>query len=151
MVINRDEIKVKDLINEFIENSIFLKDYESTDGIINNSEHNYNTAKKVSSLILKAVKQLLSTEEGLSEFIKLLNNKNLVVAASAAEILYPLYPQKCLKILKQYSKSLKNKLDSYKVDTMIEGLQQKQSFFIDNFCKLYKCDNIDTLNRENSI
>lgn len=147
----KNEVKIEDLIKIFIENSIFLKDYESTDRIINNSEHNYNTAKKASSQILKAAKQLLLTEEGILEFSKLLENNNLVISASAAEILYPLYPQKCLKILKQYSKSLKNKLDRYKVDTMIEGLLQNQSFFIDNFCKLYKCDDIDSLNRENNL
>ena len=45
-------------------------------------------------------------------------------------------------------KSLSNKLDAYKVDCMIEGLNQKQDFFINNFKKLYGTDNLEELNRE---
>jgi hypothetical protein len=147
----KHDIDIEDSIKTFIENSIFLKEYESTDGIINNAAHNYNTAKKVAGQISKSVKQLLASEDGTTEFIKLLEHKNLVVAASAAEYLYPLYPEKCLKILKKYSKSLKNKLDSYKIDCKIEGFIQKQPFFMKSFSNLYNSEDLDSLNRENDI
>lgn len=150
MAIKKD-LNLDDIIELFVKNSLFLKDYESTDKIIQGEKHDYNLAKKVSSEISKAVKILLSTEEGLLKFIKLLDDNNIVISASAAEYLYPLYPKKCIKILKQYSKSLKNKLDSYKIDTKIEGLTQKQSFFMGTFHKLYNCEDIDSLNRENDI
>ncbi len=143
-------MNIKDLIEIFINNSIFIKDYESTDKIINNVEHDYNKAKSVSSQITKTVKLLVSSESGLAEFIKLLDSKNLVVASSAAEYLYPLYPQKCLKILKKYSNSL-SKLDSYKVNCMIEGLVENKSFFTESFKKLYNCDDLDSLNREKKV
>ena len=150
MAINKKNTTIE-LINIFIENSIFLKDYESTERILKNEEHSYNLAKKVASKIYNAVKLLLSNEEGITEFVKLLDNKNIVVSASAAEYLYPLYPQKCLKILKKYSKSLSNKLDSCKIDWKIEGFKQNQQFFIDIFKKIYGCDNLETLNREDDL
>lgn len=140
-----------ELIDEFVENSIFLKDYENSEKILNNEEHSYNLAKRVSGNISNAVKLLLSSEEGLSEFAKLLEDKNIVVSASAAEYLYPLYPKKCLEILKKYSKSLSNKLDRYKIDCKIEGLEQSQQFFMDSFKKIYKCEDIDSLNREKEL
>lgn len=147
----KNNLDLNEIIELFIKNSLFLKDYESTDKIIKEEKHDYNLAKKISSEIYEAVKILLSNEEGLSKIIDLLDDSNIAISASAAEYLYPLYPQKCLKILKQYSKSLKNKLDSYKVDTKIEGLNQKQAFFINSYKKLYDCEDLESLNRENNI
>lgn len=140
-----------ELASVFIENSIFLKDYESSEKILNNEEHSYNLAKKVSSKISNAVELLLSSEEGIAEFIKLLDNENIVISASAAEYLYPLYPQKCLKILKKYSKSLSNKLDRYKIDCKIEGFEQNQKFFVDSFKKIFGCEDLDSINREKEL
>ena len=150
MAINK-KITTAELINIFIENSIFLKDYESSERILKNEEHSYNLAKKVSSKISNAVKLLLSNEEGIAEFVKLLDNENIVVSASAAEYLYPLYPQRSLKILKKYSKSLPNKLDRYKIDCKIEGFEQNQQFFIDSFKKIYGCEDLKELNREDDL
>ncbi len=147
----KKNLDLDEVIELFIKNSLFLKDYESTDKIIKGEKHDYNLAKKVSGEISKTVKILLSSEEGLIKFIKLLDDSNIAISASAAEFLYPLYPQKSLKILKQYSKSLKNKLDSYKVDTKIEGLNQKQAFFMDGFKKIYNCEDLESLNREKDI
>ena len=150
MAINK-KLTTAELIKIFIENSINLKNYESSEGILNNEKHSYNTAKKISSKISHAVKILISYEEGITGFATLLNNENIVISASAAEYLYPLYPQKCLKILKNYSKSLSNKLDRYKIDCKIEGFEQNQQFFMDSFKKIYNCENLDSLNRENNI
>lgn len=150
MAINK-KITTAELIHIFIENSIFLKDYESSERILKNEEHSYNLAKKVSTKISNVVKLLLSNEEGIAEFVKLLDNENIVVSASAAEYLYPLYPQRCLKILKKYSKSLSNKLDRYKIDCKIEGFEQNQQLFIDLFKKIYGCEDLQTLNRENDL
>ena len=150
MAINK-KLTTAELIKIFIENSINLKNYESSERILNNEKHSYNTAKKISSKVSHAVKILISYEEGITEFATLLNNENIVISASAAEYLYPLYPQKCLKILKNYSKSLSNKLDLYKIDCKIEGFEQNQQFFMDSFKKIYNCENLDSLNRENNI
>lgn len=139
---------IDELIEIFINNSKFLASYESTDRIINNEEHSYNKAKKIASQKYKAIKALLKSEEGITELIKLLNHNDIVISSATAEILYPLFPIHCIKILKNYSKSLSNKLDAYKVDCMIEGLNQKQDFFINNFKKLYNTDNLEELNRE---
>ena len=81
-------------------------------------------------------------------FVKLLSDKNIAVAASAAEFLYPMYPQKCIKILKRYSKSLNNKLDRYKVDCKIKGLKHQNEIFLKTYKKLYGCDDLDSLNQE---
>ena len=139
---------IDELIEIFINNSKFLASYESTDRIINNEEHSYNKAKKIASQKYKAIKALLKSEEGITELIKLLNHNDIVISSATAEILYPLFPIHCIKILKNYSKSLSNKLDAYKVDCMIEGLNQKQDFSINNFKKLYGTDNLEELNRE---
>lgn len=150
MAIDKDN-NMNNLIDLFIKNSIFITEYESADSIIKNKEHSYNLAKKISKQINKTAEQLLSTELGLNEFSQLLNDKNLIIASSAAEFLYPLYPEKCIQILKKYSQSLNNKLDSYKVDCMIEGFETRQKIFIDQFKKLYNCEDLDSLNRENDM
>ena len=150
MAIDKDN-NINNLIDLFIKNSIFITEYESADRIIKNKEHSYNLAKKISKQINTIVEQLLSSEIGLHEFSTLLNDNNLVVASSAAEFLYPLYPEKCIQILKKYSQSLDNKLDSYKIDCMIEGFETKQKIFMDSFKKLYNCEDLDSLNRENDM
>lgn len=147
MAINKN-IQNEDLIKMFIEKAIFLKNYESTQSLIDNNIHSYNTAKSVASEIKKILKQLISSEEGVDLFVKLLGDKNIAVAASAAEFLYPMYPQKCIKILKRYSKSLNNKLDRYKVDCKIEGLEHQNEIFLKTYKKLYGCDDLDSLNQE---
>lgn len=148
MAINRKPT-TNELVQIFVENSIFLKDYESAEKILKNEEHNYNFAKKVSGKISNAVKLLLSNEEGINAFATLLDNENIVISASAAEYLYPMYPQKCLRIFKKYSKSLSNKLDRYKIDCKIKGFEQNQQFFIDSFKKIYNVEDLNSLNREN--
>ena len=85
----KNDIFIEDLIQTFIENSIFLQEYESAERIINNCEHNYNRAKKSAGQISRSVKLLFLSENGLTEFIKLLEHRNIVVAA-AAEYLYTL-------------------------------------------------------------
>ena len=145
------EIDVQDLIKSFIDDSKFLKDYESANRIINNEKHDYNLAKKISSRISRTVKLLLSSKESFDCFKILLKDDNIVVAASAAEYLFPAYPKCCIKILKEYSKFLSNKLDSYKVDCMVDGFLKKQEFFMDQFKKLYNTDDLDSLNREKDI
>lgn len=145
------KMSTDELIKQFIDDSIFLTNYESTDRIINNQEHNYNLAKKVSGRINNIVKQLLSSEEGTSRFSELLYDENVIISSSAAKILYPIYPKRCIEILKRYSKSLSNKLDSYKIDTQIEGFIKKQKFFFDYFKKIYNTDDLDSLNREKDI
>ena len=139
---------IDELIEIFINTSKFLVNYESTDRIINNEEHSYNKAKKAASQKCNAIKELLKSEEGISQLIKLLNHNDIVISSAAAEVLYPLFPSHCIKILKDYSKSLSNKLDAYKIDCMIDGLNQKQDFFINNLKKLYNTDNLEELNRE---
>lgn len=141
----------EELVNEFIEKSVFLKEYESTERIINNEEHSYNIAKKCASTVSKCAKLLLSTEVGTLELIKLLDSEDIAIAVSSAEYLYPLYPDRCLEILTIYSKSLKNKLDSYKVDCKIEGLKNHEPFFMDTYKKLYGCNDLDLLNREKEL
>ena len=47
MAINK-KLTTAELIKIFIENSINLKNYESSERILNNEKHSYNTAKKIS-------------------------------------------------------------------------------------------------------
>ena len=95
---------ISELIEIFINNSKFLAEYEATDRIIDNEEHSYNKAKKVALQKCRATKALLKSEEGISQLIKLLNYNEIVVSSAVAEVLYPLFPSQCIKILKDYVK-----------------------------------------------
>lgn len=147
MAINGD-MGIDALIEDFREKSRFLTKYESTDSIINNEPHSSNTAKKVTKQINNIVKSLVSSESGIDKFNDLLDSDDLVVSSSAAEFLYPLYPKKCISVLKKYSESLQNKLDRFKVDCLIEGYEQKQAVFMGVLKKIYSCEDLESLNRE---
>lgn len=136
------ELKIK----EFRENAIILKSYDKIGSILNRSKEerkkNIALGRKSSSL----AKQLINN--ALEDFIKLLEDDNILVAEGAAECLYPLFPKKCIRILKQYSNTLDNEIEKYRVETIIAEFKNPGVFFVENFRKLYNVDDLSTLNRE---
>ena len=133
-------------IKEFIECAEALTTYDKLENILNVSKDSKKRNIVLGKKIFSIAKQLLNNSP--EEFVKLLDNENIAVAEEAAECLYPLYPQKCIRILEEYSLSLKHDLERFRVNMLIEALNAKHTFCINNFKNLYSCDDLSTLNRE---
>ena len=140
------ENNIEKLLTQFEQKSIEIETYVSTKNSFRNE--NFNPKKSIrmgKSLHTIAVK--LGNLD-IDAFVKLLDHTNIVVAEFAAEYLYPLYPQKCLRIMRAYKDTLTENLDILRIDTKIHGLEKKQKFFMDKFKIFYNCENLDSLNRE---
>ena len=56
--------------------------------------------------------------------------------------------KEAMSIMKKYLKTLKDKIEIFEVKIVIEGLKNNQKVFVDQFKKLYGCDDLDSLNQE---
>lgn len=133
-------------IQEFIECAIAFTAYDRVDRILHRSAIDAKKNAALGKKIAMLEKQFIKFAP--DEFIKLLDEQNLAVAEVAAECLYPLYPKKCIKILKEYSDTLSEDLEKYRVKTLIEAYETEQKFCMDIFRKFYGCDDLSALNRE---
>lgn len=115
------------------------------------SDEEVKEGKKLGVKFNNLLKTLLSSEEGTNALIKLLDDDNSVVSFIVARNLYPLFPSKTMSIMKNYLKSVDDKLEKMRVQDVINGFESKQRVFIEQFKRLYKCEDIDSLNRENDI
>lgn len=138
-----------DLVQNFVNLSTELYKYTCSDNMIGNSNFDTKLSAKLGKQIDKIVKTIINSQEQLNDFISLLESNNLLVAYLAAEYLYPLFPKKCIKIMKLFYCKLEDKIDKYTVKTKIEGLTSQEKFFIDTYKKLYNTENLELLNREN--
>lgn len=141
----------ENLIQQFIIESTNLYNYTSSKNMIGNPNYDAKYSGKLGKAVDKIVKAIINSPNDMEEFIKLLDNNDLLIAYLAAEYLYPICPNKCLKIMKKFHDKIDNKIDQFTVRTKLEGISKQQSFFMDTYKKLYKCDNLDILNRENDI
>ena len=137
---------IENSIDEFTNDSIFLSNYLKVDNL-SNQDYDPKLTVKVSKRIEKNATYIIQ-HNGTDQFIKLLTHKTLAVASSAAEYLYPLYPNKCLDIIKKYAKTRKNPLDRKREEDLINGLQKNVSFFTDHFKTIYDTDDYKNLSRE---
>ena len=148
MVINTQS---KDIIQQFINQATTLYNYTSSKNMVGNPDYDSKYSVKLGKELDKLVKAIINSPTYMEEFIKLLDNKELLVAYLTAEYLYPIYPNKCMKIMKKFHDKIEDKIDKFTVKTKIEGLSKRELFFIDTYKKLYKCEDVDSLNRENDI
>ena len=137
------------LVQKFVNLSTELYKYTCSDNMIGNSSFDAKLSVKLGKQIDKIVETIINSQDQLNDFISLLESKNLLVAYLAAEYLYPLFPDKCIKIMKLFYRKIDDKIDKYTVKTKIEGITSQEKFFIDSYKKLYNTDNLETLNREN--
>ncbi len=144
MAINKSE----DLIQQFIEQSICLYNYTSSKNMIGNPNYNPKYSTKLGKAIDKIVKLIINSPTEMEKFIKLLDDKDLLVEYLAAEYLYPISPKKCLKIMKEFYNKTTEKIDKFTIGTKIDGILKRELFFIDTYKKLYNCEDLDLINRE---
>lgn len=137
-----------DLIQDFVDLSTELYNYTCSNNMIGNPNYDAKFSTKLGNKLDKIVKKIIDSQEKLSEFIHLLDSENLLTSYLAAEYLYPLYPERCINIMKTFHNNLKDKIDKYTVKTKIDGITLRESFFMDSYKKLYNTDNLDELNRE---
>lgn len=137
-----------DLIQNFVDLSTELYNYTCSNYLIENPNFDAKFSVSLGNKLDKVVKIIINSQDKMDEFINLLNSKNLLTSYLVAEYLYPLYPKKCIKIMKKFYNKLKDKIDKYIVKTKIDGITLKESFFIDSYKKLYNTDNLEELNRE---
>lgn len=133
-------------LQEFIDSAKELSAFDKIDKIHNKSKEGTKRNVVLGKKIFSVAKELINNVP--DEFIKLLDYEDLSVAEVAAECLYPVYPKKCIKILKEYSNTLSEDLEKYRVNTLIESFEKGQEFCINNFKKLFDCDDLSALNRE---
>ena len=136
------------LINDFKEKAIFLENYVSHknfDGKRSSSKKSIKLGKELEKISQKLI------DYYLDEFIKLLDDDNIIVQKNATEYLFPIYPKKCMGILKKYYSQLTDEIDKIGIKMTIGGYSQKQKIFMDNFRKSFKTDDLDSLNREKII
>lgn len=139
------------LVQQFINEAITLYNYTSSKNMVGNPNYDSKHSVKLGKALDKIVKTIINSPSDMEEFIKLLDNKDLLIAYLAAEYLYPVSPTKCLKIMKRFHDKINDKIDQFTVRTKLEGISKQEAFFIDSYKKLYKCDDISSLNREKGI
>lgn len=134
-------------IQEFVEDQLLLKEYSKVGNL---SDPNYDAkfTIKIGKRINKNLELILQSREGINEFRKLLQSENDYIKFLAARFLYPVMKKESMSIMKKYLKTLKCKVEIFEVKTVIEGLQNNQKVFVDQFKKLYGCDDLDSLNEE---
>ena len=113
------------------------------------SDEEIKEGKKLGARFYSLLKNLLSSEEGTNALIKLLDDDNSVVSFIVARNLYPLFPSKTMSIMKNHLKNINDKLEKMRAQDVINGFESKQRIYIEQFKRLYKCEDIDSLNREN--
>ena len=148
MVINTSN---ENLIQQFINEAIALYNYTSSKNMVGNPDYDSKYSVKLGKALDKIVKAIINSPADMEEFIKLLDSKDLLVAYLAAEYLYPVCPTKCIRIMKKFHDKLDDKIDQFTVRTKLEGISKQEPFFMDTYKKLYKCEDLDSLNRENDI
>lgn len=136
----------EDYLEEYIELVIKLADYDKASNIVNDESYNYKVSLKIGKKINSLAKRLINMD--IEKFIKLLDHDNILVRENSAEYLYPLYPNKCLNIMIEYSNGIEKELDKIKINSKIQGLKKKNSFFEKLYKELYNVNDLASLNKE---
>ncbi len=136
----------EDYLEEYIELVIKLADYDKASNIVNDESYNYKVSLKIGKKINSLAKRLINMD--IEKFIKLLDHDNILVRENSAEYLYPLYPNKCLNIMIEYSNGIEKELDKIKINSKIQGLKKKNPFFEKLYKELYNVNDLASLNKE---
>ncbi len=147
MVVKKSaEKRINDAIQQFIDDSIFLGNYLKVENL-SNPDYDAKLTVKIGKRIEKNATYVIQNN-GIEQFLQLLDNENIVIASTAAEYLYPLYPSKCIEIIKRRAKSIKNPLDRKREEDLIDGLENNKIFFTGHFKTIYGNEDYKTLSRE---
>lgn len=140
--------KDNELIEQFIKQSNQLYHYTLSDNMIGNTNYDSKYSIKLGKNLDKVVKLIIKSKTAMDNFIELIDNNDLLTAYLASEYLYPLYSQKCLKIMKDFYNKTSDKIDRFTIKTKIDGLRNKEKFFIETYKSLYDTEDLESLNRE---
>jgi hypothetical protein len=133
-------------LDEYIELVIKLADYDKASNIVNDENYNYKVSLKIGKKINSLAKKLINID--IEKFIKLLDHDNILVRENSAEYLYPLYPNKCINIMIEYSNNIEKELDKIKINSKLQGLKRKDPFFENLYKELYNVNDLASLNKE---
>lgn len=125
-----------EIIQEFINDTLFLRNYTKTENMQNQS-YDAKLTVKIGKRIEKNLQIILQADEGIVAFKNLLAHPELYIRFISARYLYPILPQKAITIMKEYMDTLSDRLERYEVENVIKGLKNKQAVFISQFKKLY--------------
>ncbi len=152
MVVRNDKKSVAIIIEEWKFLILKLDEANRMENIVKRTaEESKGTAResiKLGKKLNKTVDRLLSTEEGISALILCMDDKTPKIQFMAARTLYPLYPQRTMKIMEGYEKIVTDGLEKMRIESVIRGFKDKQKVFVDQFKKMYNCEDLDSLNRE---
>lgn len=138
---------IKDSINEFINDELFLQEYTNVQNL-SKKDYDPKLTVKIGKRVDKNLSKILNNEEGIKEFMRLLSHENEFIKFLAARFLYPILPKTSLLIMKNYKNQLKSKIEIHEVDNVLEGFTNKQKIFMEQFEKLYNVEDLAILNRE---
>ena len=125
-----------EIIQEFINDTLFLQNYTKTENMLNQN-YDARLTVKIGKRIEKNLQAILCADEGIALFKELLVNENFYIRFIAARYLYPIIPQEAITIMREYKNSLSDNVKKYEVENVIKGLESKQSVFMAQFKKLY--------------
>ena len=97
---------IENLLKQFVEDAIFLNNYLKVENLPN-KDYNAKLTVKIGKRIEQNATHIIQNG-GIEQFLKLLDCENIAVASFAAEYLYPLYPTKCIEIIKRRDKGINN-------------------------------------------
>lgn len=128
---------IKKAIEEFLNDEIFLHDYSNIDNQINNPDYDEKLTLKLGKRIDKNLKIILQSDEGIEQFKDLLHYDNKYIRFMVARFLYPLDPQRYLKIMIEYKNEILDEFERNRINDVIEGLQNKLPVFNSQFKNWY--------------
>lgn len=112
------------------------------------SKQNVKESLTLGSKFNKLLKEILNSEAGIQELIKLMHDENPIVCFVISRNLFPLYPSETMSIMKHYAERIDDPLEKMRVNDVITGFESQQPVFMNQFKKLYNTDNLEELNRE---
>ena len=124
---------ISETIESFKKDHLELYDYCKPENMASkkfDSKYTIKIGKRIESNLV----EIFSTEEGILQFEKLLDDDNIIISAMAAKDLYPRNPEKCLFILNKF---LDYTYDKLAVRDLINGLKNKEAFFMNRLQHLY--------------
>ena len=148
MVIREMKKTVLNLIKEWKDLVIALDNLDKSLECRMTTDADVKESIRLGKKFNKTVNELVGTEEGVFALTQCMEDENPRVRFMAARDLYPLYPKKAMKIMKDYEKVVTYGLKKMSVENVIRGFQNKQKVFVDQFKKMYNCEDLDSLNRE---
>ena len=135
------------LIKQIVQDNERLREISQTENYLSDA-YDPKESQKIGKRFDRNMEILLKTEEGIAELYKLLEGENSHIRFMAARYLFPIYPKKCLDILIDYRTALTDDRERMEVNNVIDGLIQNRKVFIEQYKRLYGCDDLSPLSRE---